>query len=205
MKNGETKRPILASASRTRRDMLARAGVAVDIQAADLDEPAIIASLTAPPQPVAPDDVALVLARAKAQTVAESFPGRIVIGCDQVLSLDDELFTKPDSMDAARRNLLRLSAKTHQLHAAAAIVSGGETLWSHVETATLAVRPLTPAFIGHYLAATGDNVLSSVGAYQVEGLGAQLFEQIDGDLYTVLGMPLLPLLAELRELGILES
>ena len=176
MTNGETSRPILASASRTRRAMLARAGVVVDVHPADLDEASMIASLTAPPEPVAPDDIAQVLARAKAQSVAEASPGRIVIGCDQVLSLGDEVFSKPDSMDTARRNLLRLSARTHQLHSAAAIVRDGETLWSDVQTARLTMRPLSPAFIGHYLASAGPSVLTSVGAYQIEGLGAQLFE-----------------------------
>lgn len=198
-------RPVLASASRTRIAMLENAGIEIDTDAAELDEDAIIKSLTQTADPLSAEDVALVLAQAKAQHVAERHPGRLVIGCDQTLGLGDELFTKPANMDEARRNLLKLSGKTHFLHSAVAICASGETDWTFCDTARMKMRDLSPQFIGRYLAQAGGGVLSSVGVYQLEGLGAQLFDEVDGDFFTILGLPLLPLLAELRARQVIGS
>ena len=141
---------------------------------------------------------------AKASEVSDRRPGDLVIGADQVLELDGERLTKPADMEAARRQLLALSGRTHQLHSAMAAARGGEIVWQHSETASLTMRKLEPAFVGRYLAAVGADALTSVGAYQIEGRGIQLFERIDGDHSTILGLPLLPLLAFLRGEGIVE-
>jgi len=196
---------VLASASRTRLDMLRNAGLDVEAIASGLDERAIIDAVAAGPDGLPPADVAAILAEAKAQAVSQARAGALVIGADQTLELDGNLFTKPTSMEEARHTLLQLSGKTHHLHSAVSLVRDGETLWAHTATASLAMRACSPAFIGHYSAAAGEAILESVGCYQLEGLGAQLFRQIDGDFFTVLGLPLLPLLAKLRDLKILET
>jgi septum formation protein len=145
------------------------------------------------------------LARAKAEAVSELAAGAFVIGADQVLAFENQILTKPVSMEAARRQLLDLSGKKHTLHSAVAVATNGETVWATTETATLTMRKLTPAFVGQYLAAAGEAALSSVGAYQIESLGIQLFEKIEGDYFTVLGLPLLPLLDTLRREGAIEG
>ena len=150
------------------------------------------------------DDVAGALAMAKASLVSEANPDAIVIGADQVLDLGGERLTKPADMEAARRQLLRLSGRTHTLHSAICCARGGEIVWQHVEPASMTVRRLPPAFIGEYLAAVGPEVLSSVGGYQIEGRGIQLFEKIEGDFFAILGLPMVPLLAFLRLQGVLE-
>ncbi|HEX2255781.1 MAG TPA: Maf family protein, partial [Afifellaceae bacterium] len=125
-------------------------------------------------------------------------PGDLVIGADQVLEFEGERLTKPADMDAARRQLLRLAGRTHQLRSAVACGRGGEIVWHAVETATLQMRPLTPAAVSRYLAIAGEAVLQSVGGYQLEAVGVQLFEAIEGDYFAILGLPLLPLLGFLR-------
>jgi septum formation protein len=152
-----------------------------------------------------PHDVAEVLARAKAEAVSELAPKAYVIGGDQVLALGETILSKPDGMEAARRQLLALSGKTHNLHTAVAVATGGETIWAETTIATLHMRKLTPEFIGRYLAAAGEDVLSSVGAYQIESLGIQLFDKIEGDYFSILGLPLLPLLDALRREGAIEG
>lgn len=147
------------------------------------------------------EDIALVLAEAKAVEVSERHPGALVIGCDQTLGLRGARFHKPQDMAAARRTLLTLQGESHELHAAAVLVRGGETLWRHASTARMTMRTLAPSDVGRYLAEVGETVLSCVGCYQLEGAGVQLFDEIDGDYFTVLGLPLLPLLARLREEG----
>lgn len=194
---------ILASSSPFRKALLTNAGLDFLSEKPEIDERAVEAPLK--DSGVTPEDVALVLATAKANDVAERHPGALVIGSDQTLSLGDEIFHKPADMEGARRHLLRLSGRTHQLNSAVAIVRDGETLWSHVGIARLTMRPLEPAFIGRYLARVGDKVLSSVGAYQIEGEGIQLFEKIEGDTFTIVGLPLLPLLAALRDLGAIDG
>lgn len=188
---------ILGSASPSRSALLKSAGLEFEVQPADVDEHAIREVLQKDNE-VNPADVAEVLARAKAETVSELNPGATVIGADQVLAFGDELFEKPEDMAAARRTLLALQGKTHQLHCAVVLALNGNVTWSHVQTASLTMRVLTPEEIGQYLAATGGAVLTSVGAYQLESLGVHLFEKVEGDYFTILGLPLLPLLERLR-------
>ena len=194
---------ILASASPFRRAMLTNAGLDFVCMRPQIDERAVEAPLKG--SGATPEEVALVLAIAKANDVSEHNSGELVIGSDQTLSLDDEVFHKPADMEGARRHLLRLSGKTHQLNSAVAIVRDGDTLWSHVGIARLTMRTLSPAFIGRYLARVGDKALASVGAYQIEGEGIQLFDKIEGDHFTIVGLPLLPLLGALRELGAIDG
>lgn len=198
-----TEKLILASGSPFRKAMLVNAGVDVEAVPADVDERALEAPLQ--DSGVSPEDVALVLAEAKATEVSERRPGALVLGCDQTLSLGDEVFHKPADREGARRHLLALSGRTHQLNSAAALVRDGEVLWRHVGIASMTMRKLDPAFIGRHLARVGAKALSSVGAYQIEGEGIQLFEKIEGDHFTIVGLPLLPLLAELRTLGAIDG
>jgi septum formation protein len=193
---------ILASASPARRALLANAALEFEVVPAKLDERAAEAPLLAAGAP--PADIAVVLAAAKAVAVAESRPAALVIGADQVLEIDGERMTKPADMEAARRQLLKLSGKVHQLHSAVACARGGAVVWQHAETAHLTMRRLDPGAIGRYLAIAGPAALASVGAYQIEGVGARLFEAIDGDYFAILGLPLLPLLARLRREGVIE-
>jgi septum formation protein len=195
---------ILASGSRSRARLLEAAGLAFIVEPPGLDESAMRQAVSGE-NLLSPHDVAEVLARAKTEAVSELAPKAYVIGGDQVLALGDMILTKPDSMEAARRQLLDLSGKTHTLHTAAAVATGGDTIWAETTIATLTMRKLSPEFIGRYLAAAGDEVLNSVGGYQLEGLGVQLFEKIDGDYFSILGLPLIPLLATLRREGVLES
>jgi septum formation protein len=187
---------ILASKSQARQTLLANAGLSFECHTADIDE-------RAAEEPLAevgalPADIAQLLAEVKAQDVASRHPGALVIGADQTLGFGDRRFNKPETDEAARRQLLDLAGNSHQLHSAIACVRDGETLWRHVSTATLTMRPLTPAEIGRYMARVGETVRHSVGCYQLEGLGVQLFETIEGDYFTILGLPLLPLLDHLR-------
>lgn len=198
-----TERIILASSSPFRRALLVNAGIAVDAVPASVDERALEAPLQG--SGVSPEDVALVLAEAKAVDVSEKRPGALVLGCDQTLSLGDEVFHKPADMEGARRHLLALSGKTHQLNSAAVLVRDGAVLWRHVGIANLTMRKLDPAFIGRHLARVGDKALASVGAYQIESESIQLFEKIDGDYFTIVGLPLLAVLAELRKLGAIDG
>lgn len=194
---------ILASGSPFRKALLVNAGVAVEAVPAELDERAVEAPLK--DSGASPEDVALVLAEAKAVEVSQRVPGRLVLGCDQTLSLGDRLFHKPADMEAARRTLLALSGNTHQLNSAAVLARNGEVLWRYVGVASLTMRRLDPAFIGRHLARVGEKALQSVGAYQVEGEGIQLFERIEGDHFTIVGLPLLAVLAELRHLGAIDG
>ncbi|MER8518402.1 Maf-like protein [Mesorhizobium sp. M0644] len=194
---------ILASGSPFRKALLVNAGVAVEAVPASVDERALEAPLQN--SGVSPEDVALVLAEAKATDVSERKPGALVLGCDQTLSLGDELFHKPADMEGARRHLLALSGKTHHLNSAVVLGRDGQVLWRHVGIASLTMRKLDPAFIGRHLARVGAKALSSVGAYQIEGEGIQLFEKIEGDYFTIVGLPLLPVLAKLREFGAIDG
>lgn len=198
-----TEKLILASGSPFRKKMLVDAGLDVEAVPAEIDERAVEAPLA--DSGVSPEDVAAILAEAKAVEVSERRPGALVLGCDQTLSLGDEVFHKPADMEGARRHLLALSGKTHQLNSAAVLVRDGEVLWRHVGVANLTMRRLEPAFIGRHLARVGDRALSSVGAYQIEGEGIQLFEKVEGDYFTIVGLPLLPLLNELRRLGAIDG
>jgi len=193
---------VLASGSAVRATLLKNAGLDAEIVPANVDERGVEAPLVEAGFP--PDDLAAVLAEAKAAEVSARRPGDLVIGADQTLALGCERFNKPDGMEGARRHLLKLSGETHALHSAVVLVRDGETLWRHVSTARLTMRDLTPKEIGVYLAEAGDAVLSSVGAYQLEGIGVRLFEKIEGDYFTILGLPLLPLLAQLRQMKVID-
>lgn len=197
-----TKAIVLASGSPFRRALLANAGLDFSVAKPGIDERAVEAAITGE---VTPEDVASILAEAKALDVSEDHPEALVIGSDQTLSLGDEIFHKPADMEAARRHLLKLSGKTHSLNSAVVIAQGGETVWRHVGVAHMTMRKLSPAFIGRHLARVGAKALDSVGAYQIEGEGIQLFEKIDGDYFTIVGLPLLPLLAALRERGAIDG
>ena len=193
---------VLASASDTRHRLLRSAGVEFTVRPASLDERAAEQPLLMGGAP--PEDIALALALAKASSVSDGSPGDLIIGADQVLDLDGERLTKPADMEEARRQLLQLAGRTHRLHSAVAAARAGDIVWQHVETASLTMRPVSPAWIGRYLAAVGPAALSSVGCYQLEGRGIQLFEAIEGDYFAILGLPLLPLLSFLRGEGMLE-
>ena len=196
-----TSRLILASASPFRKALLENAGLSFDVEPAEIDERAVEETLS----DLAAEDVASVLAEAKAQDVSSRNPGAIVIGSDQTLSLGEEIFHKATTMDEARRRLLALSGKTHELNSAIVLAKDGETIWRHISIARMTMRDLDPGFIGRHLSNVGDRVLSSVGAYQFEGEGIQLFDRIDGDYFTIIGLPLLPLLAQLRALGAIDG
>lgn len=195
---------ILASTNKTRARLLEMAGVAFTAEPPGLDE-AIMREALGDEKTLNPHDVAEVLARTKAQAVSEGAQGAYVIGADQILALDKRIISKPETMEAARAQLLDLNGKTHTLHTSVAVATNGGTVWAQTEIATLTMRKLSPEFIGHYLAAAGDAVLSSVGAYQIESVGIQLFDKIDGDFFSILGLPLLPLLDTLRREGVIES
>lgn len=194
---------ILASNSPFRLAILEHAGLTVEAVPASIDERAVELALEGTGS--TPEDVALVLAEAKALRVSEERPGALVLGCDQTLSLAGELFHKPKDMEGARRHLLALSGKTHLLNSAAVLARDGVTLWRHAGVASMTMRKLSPAFIGRHLARVGDRALGSVGAYQIEGEGIQLFEKIEGDHFTIIGLPLLDLLKALRDMGAIDG
>jgi septum formation protein len=195
---------ILASTSKIRARMLEDAGLAFIVEPPGLDE-SVMRQAVSGEKALGAHDVAEVLARAKAEAVSDLARKAYVIGADQVLAFGDQILPKPDSMEAARKQLLDLSGKTHTLHTSVAVATNGETIWATTEIATLTMRKLSPQFIGHYLAAAGEEVLNSVGAYQVESIGIQLFEKIDGDYFVIFGLPLIPLLDTLRREGIIEA
>ncbi len=194
---------ILASKSVYRAQLLTNAGIVFSSQSASINERDVEAPLLEAGMTGA--DVADVLAIAKATNVSEQNPGAYVIGSDQTLSLAGELLHKPENMEAARRRLLALSGKQHNLNSAVAIVKDGQVVWNHTECCTIHFRHLDPGFVGRHLAAVGEKALSSVGSYQIEGLGVQLFEKVEGDFFSIMGLPLLPLLAELRRLELVDG
>jgi septum formation protein len=194
---------VLASGSPHRQKMLRDAGVDFRIIRPEIDERAVESAVAG--TGVTPAELALMLAEAKAVNVSEGAPDALVIGADQTLSLDDRVFHKPDDMEAARSQLLSLSGRTHHLHSAFVLARNGQGIKRHGETAGMTMRRLDPAFVGRYLARVGEKVLTSVGAYQVEGEGIQLFDRVEGDHFTIVGLPLLPLLAALRGEGAIDG
>ncbi|WGD29272.1 Maf family protein [Ancylobacter sp. WKF20] len=190
---------ILASKSTARRALLTAARLPHEAFTVAVDERAL--EDAAVRTGADPAEVAVQLARAKALAGSAFLPGRLVIGADQTLALGIEAFHKAPDMAAARRQLARLAGNTHSLHAAVAVAKDGDVLFETVQSAHLTMRALSDATLDAYLAAAGDAVLSSVGGYQLEGLGIHLFERIEGDHSVILGLPLLPLLAFLRSRG----
>ena len=192
---------ILASASRVRASMLQAAGVSVEVIPARVDESELKIALKG--QGATPAEVAISLADLKALQVSRSRPGRLVLGADQMLDCDGAWLDKPESREAARDQLLTLRGRKHRLTSAAVLARDGARIWHHTAAAELTMRAFTEAFLDGYLAEAGEAVLSSVGAYQLEGLGAQMFERIEGDYFVILGLPLLPVLDILREQNVL--
>jgi len=194
---------VLASASPVRAALLRAAGIPITVDVAAIDEAEVKTSLRA--EQAEPAAIAEALAELKAQRVARRQPGRLIIGADQVLECGGILFDKPVDLAAARSQLLALRGRDHRLVSAVLLVRDGQRVWHHVDRANLKMRNFSTDFLDRYLRSAGDAALSSVGAYQLEGMGAQLFAAIDGDYFTILGLPLLPLLDILREHGILSS
>ena len=190
---------ILASQSRARQTLLGEAGIEFVAIPADIDERAVQQSAAL----VAPGDVAAHLAREKALAIALFEPGRYVVGADQTLAVGKTLFSKPACRIAAAEQLRALAGRVHELHSAVAVARDGRILFEDVSVARMSMRQLSDAQIAAYLDEAGERVTTSVGAYQLEGLGVHLFERIDGDHFTILGLPLLPLLAFLRHQGLL--
>lgn len=190
---------VLASRSQARGALLAGAGISFTAVPSAIDERVVEAPLLA--RGASPADIASALAEAKAIDVSRREPDAFVVGADQTLGSGGRLGTKPASINEAREQLAGLSGRMHQLHSAVAVARGSRVVWHHRDSAALTMRRLDAATIDAYLAAAGDAALSSVGAYQIEGPGIRLFEAIDGDYFTILGLPLLPLLLYLRGEG----
>jgi septum formation protein len=188
---------VLASRSDVRGKMLAAAGLWFEVRPAELDERALEAGAGSP-EPVA---TARLLAHAKAKAVSAQKPGQLVLGADQTLARNGERFSKPADYAAAADQLRRLRGRSHELHSAIAVVRDGDLLFQHADSARLTMRDFSDAFIATYLESAGDAASASVGGYQLEGVGVHLFERVEGDYFTILGLPLMPLLAFLRENG----
>jgi septum formation protein len=192
---------MLASKSASRRAVLESAGIPIDIEPADVDEREIEARAGFDD----PGQVAALLAREKAKAVSAKHPQRMVLGADQTLALGKRRFSKAPNRAVAREQVAALRGNVHTLHSALAVMRGSAVLFEIVDAAHLTMRNFSDAFLDSYLDAVGDKVLSSVGGYQLEGMGIQLFERVEGDHFTVLGLPLLPLLGWLREAGLLTK
>lgn len=194
-------RLVLASKSAARRAMLENAGVAFEVRVAGVDEDAIKAASG----DLDAAALAVRLAEAKALAVSRADETAWVLGSDQTLAFDGGLVSKAGSLAAARERLKAMRGRVHQLHSGAALATKGQVVWSGVDTVEMRMRDFSDAFLDTYLAAEGEALLSCVGSYRLEGLGSQLFEAVDGDYFTVLGLPLWPVLAELRRAGVIAA
>lgn len=194
---------ILASGSATRREMLARAGIAAAAMPPALDEHRV--KEAAQKEGLPGSELALRLAEMKAARVSMRRPEALVIGADQLLDCEGDWFDKPADLAAAEGHIRRLRGRAHRLMTAACCMRGGRTVWRHVEAPLLVMRDVSDQFIHSYVACEGAALLASVGAYRLEGPGVQLFERIEGDFFTILGLPLLPLLGFLRECGLIPA
>lgn len=192
-------RLILASKSAARRAMLSNAGVAFAVHVADVDEDA----LKTPG--VDPAELAVELARAKALAVSRHDADAWVLGADQTLAFDGGLISKAATLAEARARLIAMRGRVHHLHSGAALARNGQIVWSGFDTVEMRMRDFSDAFLDAYLAAEGDALLACVGSYRLEGLGSQLFEAVEGDYFTVLGLPLWPVLSELRRAGVIAT
>ena len=190
---------ILASLSPFRKSILENAGLEFDVEGAKIDERELEKTLGK----ITPQELAKKLAMKKAEDVSSRFPDALVIGCDQTLELEGNALHKVANLEGVRDRLFSLSSKTHYLHSGIALAKAGKADWVGLSTAKMTVRSLSPEFIDYYIDKAGEDVQSSVGAYQVEGLGIQLFDKIEGDYFTIIGLPLLLLLQKLRETGII--
>ena len=194
-------RLILASRSAARRAMLTGAGVPYSAQDAGVDEHAIKTSL----EGIEAAELALELARAKALAVSRHDPEAWVLGSDQTLDFNGGMISKAKDLSEARRRLEQMRGHTHHLNAGVALAWGGAVVWSGVDTARMTMRRFSDDFLDAYLEAESEGLLGSVGCYRLEGMGSQLFDRVDGDYFTVLGMPLWPVLAELRRAGVIAT
>ena len=194
---------VLASGSASRKALLTAAGVVFIADPADLDEDRLMADLKA--RGADAPAVASELAQQKALAVSRRHPGETVLGGDSVIAFGDEYLSKCATLDAARTLLARLSGKTHRIVSAVALVRDRQIVWTHVGEGRLTMRRLSPDFLDAYLEAECPAILASVGCYHLEGRGAQLFDKVDGDYFSILGLPLLPVLAALREQGVLKT
>ncbi|MGI4818327.1 MAG: Maf family protein [Janthinobacterium lividum] len=190
-------RLILASKSAARREVLANAGVSFDVQVAGVDEDA----LKVPGAD--PRELAIELAKAKALAVSVQHPEAVVLGADQTLAFGGGLISKAPDLQQARARLADMRGKPHQLHSGVALAKGGQIIWSGADTAHMVVRDFSDAFLDAYIAAEGEELLYCVGSYRLEGMGSQLFDKVDGDYFTVLGMPLWLVLEQLRRFEVL--
>ncbi len=201
------KRLILASASGVRRKLLADAGLHFEAVDSLVDEGAVKAGFAngdkSPEE--ATDALALALAEAKALAVSAANGDALIIGADQILSCKGRRYDKPKDMAEARRNLTEFRGSPHILHSGLVLARSGKVIWRHTARATLTMRDFSDAFLDHYLAEAGERVMKSVGCYQLEGPGVQLFEKIEGDYFSILGLPMLPLLSQLRREGVIGS
>jgi septum formation protein len=192
---------VLASETGSLRRLLGDSGLAFRVLALNLDEVATHQALLKNMDKTDPADVAELLTRIRIEEANARFPGALIIGADQVVSLNGKLLEKPTTIDAARDRLFELRGKTHQLHSAVALAVEGQITWIHVETAHLTMRSFSAQFVGRYLAAAGPQVCESAGAYQLDGVGLQLFDRIQGNDLGTFGVPILLLFARLRESG----
>lgn len=192
---------LVASRSEARCKMLTAAGIRIEVEPADIDERALERRYGT----ASPPEVAALLAAAKARAVSKRHPGRIVLGADQTLSCEGRIFSKPGGLVAAREQLCALRGRVHELHSAVTVTRGEAMAFQQVDTARMSVREFSAEFLERYLEAAGPAVLASVGAYQLEGLGSSLFSRIEGDYFTILGLPLFPLLDFLRRDGLLAA
>lgn len=201
----EPRRLILASGSRARQSMLKGAGLTFEVTPASIDEEPIRAALQGESARVEAADVATLLACEKALAVAKLHPGALVIGSDQVLAIGPRLISKAATLQDARTTLRELRGRKHELVSGVALAQDETILWSDEDSAEMTMRDFSDAFLSRYLDEAGGSILGCVGCYEWEGLGVQLFEEISGDYFTILGMPLLPLLGELRRQGVIAT
>ncbi len=194
---------VLASSSATRAKLLENTGLSFEIHPPTVDEAIIKQVLSV--DPMEPSDIAEFLAEAKANDVADHHQNAYVIGSDQILALGDEIFEKPKNKDEAYATLFKLRGKTHKLISSIVVVKNKDVIWRYSETAELKMRDFSPEFLGNYIAHCGDDILTSVGAYQLESFGIHLFEDIKGDYFTILGFPIVSLLNMLRKQGYITS
>ncbi len=194
---------VLASASKIRLSLLQNAGLVVTSQAANIDEAAIRASLLA--DQASPGDIADTLAELKARKVAVRLPKQLVLGCDQILAFEGQCWAKPEDLPDARRQLRTLRNRTHSLHSSVVLYHESQPIWRYVGTARLSMRDVSDDYLEAYLSRNWPQVAHSVGAYQLEGEGVRLFSAVEGDYFTILGLPLLPLLSYLALRGFIES
>jgi septum formation protein len=194
---------VLASASRSRAALLANAGIDVLIEAAHIDESLVKDNALRTQSSV--DTVAALLACKKAKKISKIHPDALVIGADQMLDCDGKWLDKPDSLVSAGETLRLLRGREHKLITSVSVVHQGKEIWAFTDRADLLMRDFSDNFLNAYLSSVGNDVMLSVGAYQLEGIGAQLFERVDGDYFTILGLPIIPLLAFLREKNVIDQ